>query len=74
MTDQAWKDIAVGQRVRIMGGHPWAGHCATVTAVEQIRGRGLLYPKVAVDEGPGVPKGGHPSFVVHPSQAELIPA
>lgn len=71
MTDQAWHEITVGQRVRILAGHPWAGHCGAVSAVEQVRGRGLLYPKVRLDAGPGVPEGGV-CFVVHPSQAELI--
>ena len=72
MTDLEWERLAEGQRVRILGGHPWAGHCATVLSVEQIRGRGLLYPKVRLDDGPGVPGEAHPCFIVHPCQAVLI--
>jgi hypothetical protein len=62
---------AVGLRVLLRIGHPWAGHMGTVVAVRQIRRPGLLYPRVRLDDGPGVPPG-HECFVVSPEQIEVL--
>jgi hypothetical protein len=44
---------AVGSRVLLRCGHPWGGQRGTVVAIEEVRRRGLLYPRVRLDDGPG---------------------
>ena len=63
-------DIAIGQRLTIIADHPWQGHAGTVVAIEQIRGRGQKYPRVRLDEGPGVPPGLE-CYVVRPTQCSF---
>lgn len=66
--------LAVGDRVRLIGSHPWAGHTGTVVrlAPAGLAGPGL-YPVVRLDAGDDVPDR-HECYVMRAAHARRLSA
>jgi hypothetical protein len=60
-------EFRVGQRVRLVGKHPWAGHEGEVIRFEHLAGLHGLHPRVRLENG-------QEAYITERGQARLVGA